>query len=197
MALQLPRLQQSAPLVDENGLPTEAFHIWWNTFAANLEKAFDDLANNVAAIAAAQSAANAAQSTANTANTTANTAKTNDKISASATVPSTLLTATDAGTSASITVAAHTRIYGDSTTVTIGSPVTLTGLSYSTEYAVYYDDPTTSTTSPTYHTTTVLNQAMANYASGRHFVGQVTTPAAGGGSTSGGINPPQGSGPYP
>lgn len=139
----------------------------------------------------------AAQSTANTANTTANTAKKNDKISASATSPTTVLSAFDAGSSASITIAAHTRIYGDNTSVSGVASHTITGLSYSTTYGIYYDDPTTSTTSPTYVATSTLSDAMPNKANGRHYVGQVTTPASGGGSTSGGGVPPGGGGPYP
>jgi len=71
-------------------------------------------------------------------------------------------------------------------------------LAYSTEYAIYYDDPTTANTTPTYHATTALNNAQPNFIVGRHYVDQVTTPAAGGGSVSGGgIKPPGGGGPYP
>jgi len=190
MSLSLPRFQANAPLVDDNGNPSQAFHIWWNTFASSLEKAFNDLSDNVAAIAAAQAAANAAQ-------TTANTTKTTDKISASATVPSVVVSASDAGSSATITIAPHTRQYGDGTAL-VAAGGSITGLAYSTEYAIYYDDPTTANTTPTYHATTALNNAQPNFIVGRHYVDQVTTPAAGGGSVSGGgIKPPGGGGPYP
>lgn len=145
----------------------------------------------------AQSTANTANTTANTANSTANTTKTNDKISASATSPTTVLSAFDAGSDATINVASHTRIYGDNTSVASIASHTFTGMAYSTTYGIYYDDPTTSTTSPTYVATTTLSDAMPNKASGRHYVGQVTTPAAGGGTTSGGVTPPGGGGPYP
>jgi len=188
--LSLPRFQANAPLVDENGCPSQAFHIWWNTFASNLEKAFNDLSTNVADIAAAQAAAAVAQ-------TTANTAKINDKISASATKPSSVVMASDAGTSATITIAAHIRQYGDNTQVSV-SGGSITGLAYSTTYAVYYDDTSASTTTPSYQATTSLNTAQPNYAAGRHYVDQVTTPASGGGAVSGGgSRPPGGGGPYP
>jgi hypothetical protein len=218
MTIALPRFQQLIALVDANGYPTPAFHIWWDKFAKTLEDALNDQASQLAAIETLQTEMSdriaeitqlqndmldriteieAAQAAADAAQASANTVHTTDKISVSATVPSTILNAFDAGTDATITVAAHTRIYGDGTTVTVGSPVNITGLAYSTTYAVYYDDPTTSTTSPSYVATNILSHAQANYASGRHFVGQVSTPASGGGSTSGGNSPPSGGGPYP
>jgi hypothetical protein len=140
--------------------------------------------------AASKALADAAQST-------ASTAKKNDKISASATVPSVVVSASDAGTSATITVAAHTRQYGDGTTLAVAGG-SITGLPYSTLHAIYYDDPTTANASPTYSVTTTLKNAQPNMADGRHYVDQITTPASGGGSTSGsGIKPPGGGGPYP
>jgi hypothetical protein len=139
----------------------------------------------------------AAKVTADAADAAAAITKRNDKISASATSPSNILTASDAGTDATITIASHTRLYGDATSLSVTGG-SITGLAYSTIYGVYYDDTTTANTTPTYHATTTLKNAMANFAAGRHYCGQVTTPASGGGSTSGsGAQPPQGSGPYP
>lgn len=127
----------------------------------------------------------------------ANTAKKNDKISASATDPSVVVSATDAGSDATIAIAAHTRRYGDGTTLAVGAG-SITGLAYSTLYTVYYDDPTCANATPTYQASTELEDGQPNAADGRHYVDQITTPASGGGGTSGGgYLPPGGGGPYP
>jgi hypothetical protein len=129
-----------------------------------------------------------AQGTANTANTTANTVKRDDKIGGSSVIPADVLTASDAGTDATVVVAAHTRLYNDNSSLSVGGH-TFTGLAYSTSYGVYYDDTTTSDTTPTYHTTTTLSHALNNFVAGRHYVGIVTTPASGGSPTTGGSTP--------
>lgn len=182
MTLRLPRFQENIPLVDEKGLPTLTFHIWWDQFATNLEDAINTLSDQVAAIAAAQAAAAAAQAT-------ADVVTTNQKITSSWIIPASALSATDAGTSASITVLDHTRYYGDTTQLAI-TGATLTGLAYDTTYGVYYDDPTFSDTTPSFQTTTTLSHALNNYVEGRHFLGSITTPVSGGTGTSGGAAPP-------
>jgi hypothetical protein len=96
------------------------------------------LAAQAAAAAAAADAATA-QSTATSAQGTADTVKASDAITASYVAPGLLLGGIDAGTDASIVVTNHTRHYGDSTTASLLS-ATITGLSYSTTYYVYYDD---------------------------------------------------------
>lgn len=100
------------------------------------------------------------------------------------------LSATDAGSNATITVAAHDRVYADKTvSVSSGS---LTGKAYSTLYFVYYDDAGRAGGSVTYATTT--DPAIAYNSStypDRHLVGYVTTPASGGADTGGsGTAPP-------
>jgi uncharacterized membrane protein YgcG len=105
------------------------------------------------------------------------------------TAPSLVATATDAGTDATITIAAHTRIYADGTQLAVGGTV-FTALAYATNYGVYYDDPTLGDTTPPYQTTTNLAEAQNNYTNGRHFVATIKTPASGGTATSGGTTPP-------
>lgn len=157
---------------------------------ADLSGLVADLAAAVADIATAQAAADAAQAV-------ADAVALSDKISASATDPSVVVTAADVGTDATITIAAHTRRYGDGTTLAV-SGGSLTGKAFSTLYAIYYDDPTTADTTPTYVATTTLKDAQPNAASGRHYVDQITTPADGGpGTGGGGYQPPGGGGPYP
>lgn len=107
-------------------------------------------------------------------------------------IPTLVLTATDAGANVTISVASHIRRYGDGTSISV-SGGNLTGKSYSTKYAVYYDDDTREDTTPAYVATTDLEEAQHNYEAGRHYVGTVTTPAALGLPTTGG-SPPAGSG---
>jgi hypothetical protein len=191
---------------------TNALKNWGQRVVEQLEEALatqqttiDDLAAAVADIAAAQAAADAAQAdadaaqttantastTATTANTTATTVKRDDAISSSWTSPGAVLSASDAGATATIAIAAHTRKYGDNTSVSVNGG-SKTGLAFSTQYSVYYDQTSRNGGSVSYQTTTDPNNALPNAAAGRHFVGKITTPADGGGSTSGGFTPPGG-----
>jgi hypothetical protein len=186
MTRKLDRLNAS----NSSGL---AFQRLWQRNCELIESVFSDLQGQIDAIAAAQAAADAAQATADTAQTTANTVNRNDSISTSWTSPGTILTASDTGSAARITVSSHTRKYTDvsSKSITGGN---INGLNYSTLYYVYYDDPNRSSGSQTYHATTNPNTALPGAAAGRHFCGSITTPAAGGGSTSGGVDAPSGGG---
>lgn len=122
--------------------------------------------------------------------------------------PATILTGTDETVGASITIAAHTRVYPvhgtvDVPDVVIPAPVTLTteadgvtGIVNAVQYSVYYDDTTLADTTPAYkavQTATSHADAQPGAAAGRHFIGAVTTPANGAGGTSGvGGGPPGG-----
>ena len=107
-------------------------------------------------------------------------------------IPTLVLTATDVGASVTIAIAAHVRQYADATNVPV-SAGSITGLAYSTKYAVYYDDETRQDPGPTFHATTNLEEGQHNYIAGRHYLGTLTTPAALGAATTGG-SPPAGSG---
>jgi hypothetical protein len=144
---------------------------------------------------AASTAAASAASDAATAQTTANTVNRNDSISTSWTSPGSILSASDAGSNATITISAHTRKYTDVSSVSVNGG-SLTGLSYSTSYAVYYDQTSRAGGAVTYHATTDPNVALPNAAAGRHFCGKILTPAAAGAATSGGVSPPGGGGAY-
>jgi hypothetical protein len=180
-----------------------ALKAWADKLCDQVEAALDaqaqataDLAAAVADIAAAQAAADAAQTAADsaatdaaTAQSTADTAKKNDKLTVSYTDPIYILSASDAGTDATISIAAHTRKYGDGTSVSISAD-TIAGKNYSTYYYVYYNDSTFSDPTPNFIATTSSRTAQTNPTTGRHFVGKITTPASGGGSTSGGSGGP-------
>lgn len=118
------------------------------------------------------------------------------------TEPTNVLSAADAGNgTATITMAAHKRVYPvqgvhDVPDLVLSNPVALTGAPLGTAGFVYYDDPTLLNVTPTLVFTTVQKEAQVGYAAGRHLVGSITTPAAGGTATSGGGGslPPGGGG---
>lgn len=209
---RLPRLPKG-PIVDpKNGEPTLAFTVYWqrlleaqettdarqDEFAtelaqvvADLAAAQAELAQVVSDLAAAVAAIQAAQATADAAVREA--ARIN-----SYTAPTDVLTASDAGSDATITVAGHARVYPvqgayDVTDVAITGG-TIVGLAFATKYWVYYDDTTLADTSPAFQATTVAADAQVGAAAGRHFVGVITTPADGGADTDGNGGAPPGGG---
>jgi methyl-accepting chemotaxis protein len=143
--------------------------------------------------ATAQTTANTATTNAATAQTTADTVKRDDSISTSWTSPGVILSATDAGTNATITITGHTRKYTDVSNASVTGS-TITGLAYSTQYYVYYDQTSRAGGGVTFHATTDPNVAQPGAAAGRHYCGDVTTPASGGAATSGGVDAPAGGG---
>ncbi len=86
-----------------------------------------------------------------------------------------LLTVTDAGSDATVTIQNHTRSSaGQSVSITGG---TITGLVYSTVYYIYYDDEAGTGGSVTYVATTVATDISASAA--RVSLGSITTVASG------------------
>lgn len=199
MSFRLPRLPR--PLADAVfGNYAQQFQTFWQSFAKAIEDQEELQDATIVALQTAQLDIIAAQEALEDANdalaaqlaqiiavTTANA------ISASWIAPASVLTASDAGTDATITIANFTRFYDDGTSVAvIGGDIT--GLAYSTLYAVYYDDATRASTTPTLVATTFTGTARHNFAAGRHFVGTVTTPASGGAPATGGDYTPPGGG---
>lgn len=103
------------------------------------------------------------------------------------------LTATDAGADASIAIASHNVQFGfGSVAYNSGS---ITGLSFSTKYYVYANDPTYAGGAVTYLATTNAN--IPTSGDGFYYVGSVTTPANGAGDTGGGYGGGGGGGGFP
>ncbi|MFS1523795.1 hypothetical protein ACL7TT_06715, partial [Microbulbifer sp. 2304DJ12-6] len=100
--------------------------------------------------------------------------------SAIASLPtSSALSAADVGSTARITVAAHTLQFGFGTiSYNSGS---ISGLSFSRKYYVYCDDPELNGGTVTYQATTSFTRLAAN--TWRRSVGTIRTPANGGGGT--------------
>lgn len=177
MPLKLPRLPRDVPLVTADGKASFELQKWWNSLCNTIEshEAYQD------AILAAQTAADAANAAAAAADAAAIAAQgAADDASAVAAITNSgvsgvTITGTDAGASATVNITAHTRIYGDGTIVAVNSG-SVTTLSYSTLYYIYYDQPSRAGGAVTYVATT--SQTTAAQTGDRHLVGQVTTPAA-------------------
>ena len=188
LKFKLSALDRAGSIVVQDGTPTHQFQQNWQNQGKAIEGAIQILAEAVDGILAAQAAAEAANAAAAVAQDAAATAQVaaeaaNDAaaavgsegtITASGTSGLTL-TATDAGTDATVNISAHTRIYGDGSSVSVGSG-SITGLAYSTDYWVFYDDPTRAGGAVTYQHST--DPADAVQTGDRHSVGAVTTPAA-------------------
>lgn len=199
MSVDFPPLQSTVAIVDpRTGYPSQAFMVWWQQFRNQLQAALNTITDQQQDIIEALTAAGIALEAAIDAGETAEvTARELARIN-SYTIPTDVLTASDAGSDASIAIASHTRVYPvqggidvPDLAVTAGS---VTGLAFSTTYYVYYDDPALEDVTPTFAATTNQATAQVGAATGRHFVGKVTTPADGGGGTSGGGGYPPGGG---
>ena len=188
LKFKLSALDRAGSIVVQDGTPTHQFQQNWQNQGKAIEGAIQILAEAVDGILAAQTAAEAANAAAVVAQDAAATAQVaaeaaNDAaaavgsegtITASGTSGLTL-TATDAGTDATVNISAHTRIYGDGSSVSV-SAGSITGLAYSTDYWVFYDDPTRAGGAVTYQHST--DPADAVQTGDKHSVGAVTTPAA-------------------
>lgn len=96
--------------------------------------------------------------------------------------PTTILSAKDDGTSCTVTISDHVRVFGDGSTLAITGGV-IRGLVSNVAYAFYYDDPTMANTAPTFVATQQIKVAQAVSAPSRYFLGIIYTPAAGSGAT--------------
>lgn len=96
--------------------------------------------------------------------------------------PTTILTAVDDGTTSTITIADHNRVFGDGSTLAITGG-TLTEQPANAAVALYYDDPTGANKMPTFLATTVIKDAQAVSGEHRYFLGVIYTPVAGSGAT--------------
>lgn len=174
MAFTLPRLPSGT-------VRPEDMQVWWQQV--------------VEAIEAQETAQNDLITQLTDAQTAITDAQNRLAIGLSWTVPSKVLTASDGGSSATIAIASHTRIYANGIQNALPA-ATLTGLAYSTAYGVYYDPISLGDSSPVYHATTDLKSAQHNYVPLRVMVGVVQTPAAAAPPvTSGNIPPGTYSGP--
>lgn len=196
MALKLPRLQNNQQLIDANGFPTDVFVLWWQQVAEQVEASINGIAVALEAAGIALDAADAAQAAADAADAAAAAAQgaannvTDAASLANSYVTGITVTATDIGASVTISISAHTRVYGDGTSVSVSGGV-ITGQPYSTTLYIYYDQASRAGGSVTYVATTNIDDvAQLN---DRHSVAQVDTPAAAAPpNNGGGVRPPGG-----
>jgi hypothetical protein len=186
--LVLNRFQRGVPIVDSSGSPTMAEQA---REQRNLE-AIEEAINAVIDAQNAADAANAAAAAANTAALAAENAAeaaTDQSALASSGVSGLSITANDAGSNVTITISAHTRIYGNGISVSVAGG-SLTAQPYSTDIYIYYDDAARTGGAVTYQATTSI--ATAAQTGNRHSLGAVTTPAALGAPVDGRNNLPPG-----
>jgi hypothetical protein len=195
MAIIAPQIQQRIPFVDAQGRLT-------NEGLRSLNEAFRQqtgILNQIATILGitgdletatqnAQTAANNANAAAATAQGAAETVSSESALATSGTSGLTI-TATDAGSSVTVAISGHTRIYGDGTTVAV-SAGNIPGLSYSTTYYLYYLDASRAGGSVTFLAST--SQSAAAQTGDTHSLGAVATPAAADPPVSGRPNLPPG-----
>lgn len=191
--VRIPTLTQRDPAVDPQGRFTNVTLRTLNDALAQIVTAINAIAQLPeiqAALVDLDAATAAAQAAADNANAAA-TATNNATSLANSYVSGLTLTATDAGSSATITISAHTRVYGDGTSVAVSGGA-LTALAYDTLYYIYYDQPSRAGGSVTYQGTT--DATIAAQTGDRHVVGSTTTPLAAGAPTHGRPVLPPGSG---
>lgn len=182
-APKLDRLQRLIKYFEADGSPTPKMVLDWQNTMEAIEVALRGLTGQVGDLSVLVAQIKAAQDLAQAANDIAAETKAQQDITNSYTSPSAVLTASNDG---NITIAAHTRVYGDGSSVAVNGG-SLSGFSAGDYVSVYYDDPARSGGAVAYMgTTSAVAQAGA-----RHSVGQIAIPQAGEApSTGGGVAAP-------
>lgn len=174
---KLDRLQRQASYFPADGRPTAQMQVHWQRTMEAIETAFQALTGQVTDLGSIVAQIQAANNLAAAANATAVAAKATIDIANSFTNPTSVLTAANDGT---ITIAAHSRVYGDGSTVSVNSG-SLSGFTSGQYVTVFYDDAARAGGAVTYEATTSAVSQSGN----RHIVGQATIPAAGEAATTG------------
>jgi hypothetical protein len=183
MTLSLERMRRGVPIVSSAGMPTESYALMDEKRIRQLEAVVNAQGDLIAQILAAQAAADAANAAATAANAAAEAAQASaDSVGVVAEdlslqnsyATGLTVTATDAGASVTISISAHTRVYGDGTSVAVNAG-SLTGIPYSVNRWVYYDQASRAGGAVTYIAATSAQAQTGD----RHVVGAVATPASG------------------
>lgn len=189
--LRLPRLSSASAIVDPDGKPNGTMILWWQQVVTQIEGAiqaivsltgiqsqFDQALQQAqrattaaqAAATAASTAAAAAQAQADAAQAQADAARREAALTASYIDPASVLTASPT----TITVAAHTRHYGDGTSVPVDAGTVGATASGDVDY-VFYSDPARAGGSVTYQVATTQPAQTGD----THVVGAVSIPTTG------------------
>jgi hypothetical protein len=167
----LDRLQRQGTYFMPNGNPTTQMQLHWQRTMEAIEAAFAGLTGQVTDLSAIVAQIQAANDLAAAANATATATKASIDIANSYTNPTGVVSAANDGT---VTVEAHSRVYGDGSSVSVNSG-SVSGFTSGAYVTVFYDDAARSGGAVTYQGTTAAVAQTSN----RHIVGQVTVPAAG------------------
>lgn len=203
MPLKLSTFSSNQRIVSDGGNATGPFLRWINDTVKTIQANVNDLSQLVADIAYSLKQAGIAITTANEAKAAAlaATAAAADAAAGAAAVgvvvnsyvveTGVLTSMIDPAdpTHAKITVANHTRMYGDGTQVAVTGS-TIAGLAQSTQYYVSYLDPDHNGGAVTYEVTT--NPSEAGQSGDRHLVGGFATPSSTGAGAGGGTTRPPG-----
>lgn len=183
--VRIPQLQQSNPIVDEQGRMTNEFARRLNDIFSQLGVAINgviQLPEIQQALLNLDTATQAAQTAANNANTAA-TQVTDASALANSYVSGLTIDAADTGTNVTITISAHQRVYATTppTTVSVAGG-TLTGVPYGTEdnpqAYIYYDQASRAGGTVSYQRT--FDNSQVAQLNSRHSVGAVQLPLAAG-----------------
>lgn len=190
----LNRLHGKEQLTGPGGTPTHRLMAIWQEAMDKIEDAFAGLTTQVTDLETLLLQIQAAQDLAQAANDNANAVTRRVALTNSYTDPVTILSASNDG---SITIAAHDRVYGDGTRVSVDAG-SVSGFASGAYVTVYYMDAGREGGAVLYKGTT----GAISQEGDTHIVGQVTIPAAGeapssgSGTTAPGYRPPDGSGTY-
>jgi hypothetical protein len=168
---KLDRIMRQEKIIETGGTASGRFQLIWQRTMEAIESAFTgqqgqitDLSTIVARLEAAEAKADVA-----VAQSAATAAE--DAITKSFPSPSTILSAASDGT---ITISAHTRVYGDGTSVAVNAGST-SGWAQGQFVQIYYDDAGRAGGAVSYQgTTDLIAQTGA-----RHIIGGVAIPVAG------------------
>lgn len=177
MSIKLSRLVGTSPVVDKDGKPTLTFVRYWQSFAEQIERAINAIADIIgitdeldAAIKAAQQAADQAKSAADESAAATAATKREQALVNSYIEPDTVLTAT----ATTITIAAHTRMYADGTSAPVNGGTVGATAAGDTDY-VSYVDPERDGGSVSYQISTTPPVQTGD----THVVGAVAIPTTG------------------
>jgi tetrahydromethanopterin S-methyltransferase subunit H len=177
VSIKLSRLVGTSPIVDKDGKPSLTFARYWQSFAEQIERAINGIADVLGitdqldqAIQAAQQAASSAQDAAAASAAATVATKREQALVNSYIEPATVLTATPT----TISVAAHTRMYADGTSAPVSSGTIAATTAGDTDY-VFYTDPERDGGAVTYQVRTTPPVQTGD----THVVGAVEIPATG------------------
>lgn len=183
--LKLPRLPSDLQIVDPNGRPTVQFQTYWQQVIGQVENAVNGALDAIQAAGLAKQAAQQAQAAADQATVAADNASSAAGANAreqalvnSYIMPASVLSASPT----QITVASHTRYYGDGTSVSVTGAVLDATQAGDVDYVSYSDPMRTGGAVDYVVSTTAPTQGMDI-----HVVGAVIIPATG--SATGGKGP--------